>query len=289
MNLAKTILPPPFPFSIHTFFSRHSNNQNEALLRRKQNESPTIGSFLTQTSSSFSSVSRPGLQPASSVKAATTHTPQEHLNADPPARCSVIRRRSRQWSQADPRGDTNTTSPTPQAAAPQPAEIVNTESVATASPLDVDIRSVHTVPSDFSEISEQPIQTEPQANRLDFKTEADVEAEAEAAKTTKAKDKAKDKVQNVKKQTETKARETDSWLVQQFSGLSDGSASALAVTNLVAIIGVSSYLGYKAWGLYERGNLSWKTAGVGVGILAGVGTAEAVLGRYLYKGKKGGS
>ncbi|KAG6060084.1 hypothetical protein E4U32_003639 [Claviceps aff. humidiphila group G2b] len=176
-----------------------------------------------------------------------------------------------------------------EAAAPQPVEIVNTESVATASPLDVDIRSVHTVPSEFSEISEQPIQTETQANRLDFKTEADVEAEAEAAKTTKAKDKAKGKVQNAKKQTETKARETDSWLVQQFSGLSDGSASALAVTNLVAIIGVSSYLGYKAWGLYERGNLSWKTAGVGVGILAGVGAAEAVLGRYLYKGKKGGS
>ncbi|KAG6097378.1 hypothetical protein E4U30_000721 [Claviceps sp. LM220 group G6] len=178
---------------------------------------------------------------------------------------------------------------TPKAAAPQPVEIVNTESVATASPLDVDIRSVHTVPSDFSEISEQPIQAETQANRLDFKTEADVEAEAAAAKTTKAKDKAKDKVQSAKKQTETKARETDSWLVQQFSGLSDGSASALAVTNLVAIIGVSSYLGYKAWGLYERGNLSWKTAGVGVGILAGVGAAEAVLGRYLYKGKKGGS
>ncbi|KAG6107328.1 hypothetical protein E4U14_004215 [Claviceps sp. LM454 group G7] len=176
-----------------------------------------------------------------------------------------------------------------EAAAPQPVEIVNTESVATASPLDVDIRSVHTVPSDFSEISEQPVQAETQANRLDFKTEADVEAEAAAAKTTKAKDKAKDKVQSAKKQTETKARETDSWLVQQFSGLSDGSASALAVTNLVAIIGVSSYLGYKAWGLYERGNLSWKTAGVGVGILAGVGAAEAVLGRYLYKGKKGGS
>ncbi|KAG5917699.1 hypothetical protein E4U61_002472 [Claviceps capensis] len=170
-----------------------------------------------------------------------------------------------------------------EAAAPQPVELLNTESVATASLTDVDIPSVHTVPSDFSE---QPIQTETQANRLDIEAkanaEADAEADAEAAKT-----KAKAKVQNAKKQTEKKARETDSWLVQQFSGLSDGSASALAVTNLAAIIGVSSYLGYKAWGLYERGNLSWKTAGVGVGILAGVGAAEAVLGRYLYKGKKG--
>ncbi|KAG5940625.1 hypothetical protein E4U59_002332 [Claviceps monticola] len=168
-----------------------------------------------------------------------------------------------------------------EAAAPQPVELLNTESVATASLTDVDIPSVHTVPSDFSE---QPIQTETQANRLDIEAEAEAnaEAEAEAAKT-----KAKAKVQNAKKQTAKKAHETDSWLVQQFSGLSDGSASALAVTNLAAIIGVSSYLGYKAWGLYERGNLSWKTAGVGVWILAGVGAAEAVLGRYLYKGKKG--
>ncbi|KAG6253483.1 hypothetical protein E4U23_007649 [Claviceps purpurea] len=182
-----------------------------------------------------------------------------------------------------------------EAAAPQPVELVNTESVATASLTDVDIPSVHTVPSDFSE---QPIPTETQANRLDIEAEADAEANAEAnaeadaeaevkAEAEAAKTKAKANVQNAKKQTAKKARETDSWLVQQFSGLSDGSASALAVTNLAAIIGVSSYLGYKAWGLYERGNLSWKTAGVGVGILAGVGAAEAVLGRYLYKGKKG--
>ncbi|KAG6247798.1 hypothetical protein E4U24_002980 [Claviceps purpurea] len=178
-----------------------------------------------------------------------------------------------------------------EAAAPQPVELVNTESVATASLTDVDIPSVHTVPSDFSE---QPIPTETQANRLDIEAEANAEANAEAdaeaevkAEAEAAKTKAKANVQNAKKQTAKKARETDSWLVQQFSGLSDGSASALAVTNLAAIIGVSSYLGYKAWGLYERGNLSWKTAGVGVGILAGVGAAEAVLGRYLYKGKKG--
>ncbi|KAG6221471.1 hypothetical protein E4U26_005997 [Claviceps purpurea] len=178
-----------------------------------------------------------------------------------------------------------------EAAAPQPVELVNTESVATASLTDVDIPSVHTVPSDFSE---QPVPTETQANRLDIEAEANAEANAKAdaeaevkAEAEAAKTKAKANVQNAKKQTAKKARETDSWLVQQFSGLSDGSASALAVTNLAAIIGVSSYLGYKAWGLYERGNLSWKTAGVGVGILAGVGAAEAVLGRYLYKGKKG--
>ncbi|KAG6294674.1 hypothetical protein E4U09_002536 [Claviceps aff. purpurea] len=252
MNWAKPITWRLAPTAVSLFnphllltSQTHSNNQAEALLRRKQIESEIIRSFLTQTSSSFEStltLPRDVVSYADVAASGPKQTPEE-------------------------------------AAAPQPVELVNTESVATASLTDVDIPSVHTVPSDFSE---QPIQTETQANRLDIEAEADAEAEAEAAKT-----KAKAKVQNAKKQTAKKARETDSWLVQQFSGLSDGSASALAVTNLAAIIGVSSYLGYKAWGLYERGNLSWKTAGVGVGILAGVGAAEAVLGRYLYKGKKG--
>ncbi|KAG5957503.1 hypothetical protein E4U58_005956 [Claviceps cyperi] len=220
---------------------------------------------------------RSSLQPSSSAKATTQHTHHRSTWTLTPPHDAV--------SYADVAASGPKQTPE-EAAAPQPVELVNTESVATASSLDVDMRSVHTVPSDFSDLSEQPIQTETQANSLDIKTEADVEAEAEAAKT-KAKDKAK--VQNAKKQTAKKARETDSWLVQQFSGLSDGSASALAVANLAAIIGVSSYLGYKAWGLYERGNLNWKTAGVGVGILAGVGAAEAALGRYLYKGRQGGS
>lgn len=125
---------------------------------------------------------------------------------------------------------------------------------------------MHTVPSDFLE---QDVQTETQAERL--------ERDAEAAKV---------KAEQAKKNAVKKARNADSWLVKQFSSLSDGSAGALAITNLAAIVGVSSYLGYRAWGLYERGNLNWKNAGVGFGILAGVGAVEAVLGRYLYKGKK---
>lgn len=125
---------------------------------------------------------------------------------------------------------------------------------------------MHTVPSDFLE---QEVQTETQAERLD--------RDAEAAKV---------KAEQAKKNAAKKARKADSWLVKQFSSLSDGSAGALAITNLAAIVGVSSYLGYRAWGLYERGNLNWKNAGVGFGILAGVGAVEAVLGRYLYRGKK---
>ncbi|QLI65272.1 uncharacterized protein G6M90_00g010400 [Metarhizium brunneum] len=155
------------------------------------------------------------------------------------------------------------------AAAPRPAEVVTTESASTASLIDVDVPSVRTVPSDFLE---QDVQTETQAGRL----ERDVEA-------------AKAKAEQARKKAGKKARDTDSWLVRQFSSLSDGSAGALVITNVAAVVGVSSYLGYRAWGLYEKGNLTWKNAGVGVGILAGVGAVEAVFGRYLYKGKKNGS
>ncbi|KAG6003923.1 hypothetical protein E4U21_001601 [Claviceps maximensis] len=147
------------------------------------------------------------------------------------------------------------------AAAPQPVELVNNETPSNAS-----LVGVRSAPSDYLE------HTESQAEQL--------ERDAEAAKA---------KAQNAKKQAAKKARQTDSWLVQQFSSLSDGSAGALAITNFAAVIGVSSYLGYRAWGLYEKGNLNWKNAGVGLGIMAGVGAAEAVFGRYLYKGKKGGS
>lgn len=148
------------------------------------------------------------------------------------------------------------------AAAPQPPEILTNESASTASLVDVDAPSVHTVPSDFLD---QEVQTDTQAARL--------EREA-AAKKAKA-----------KKET----KKADNWLTAQFAKLSDGSAGALAIGNLAGVIGLSAFLGYKAWGLYERGRLGWQNVGLGVGILAAVGAAEGVFGRYLYKGKKDNS
>jgi D-serine ammonia-lyase len=151
-----------------------------------------------------------------------------------------------------------------QAAAPQPPQVETNESASTASLIDVDLPSVHTVPSDFLE---QEIQTETQAKRLERESEA-----------KKAKSKAK-----------KEAVRTDNWLTAQFSKLSDGSAGAIAVANLVGVASLSAWLGYKGWGLYERGNLTWQKVGLGVGILASVGVAESALGRYLYKGQKSGS
>lgn len=126
--------------------------------------------------------------------------------------------------------------------------------------------SVHTVPSDFLE---QDVQTDTQANRL--------EREAEAAKA---------KAERARKNAAAKAKKADSWLTRQVAQLSDGAASGAALANLAALVGVGSYLGYRAWDLYEKGRLDGKTVGVGVGILAAAGTVHAVVGSYLYRGKK---
>ncbi|CAH0027847.1 unnamed protein product, partial [Clonostachys rhizophaga] len=156
-----------------------------------------------------------------------------------------------------------------EAAAPQPPQVITDESASTASLIDVDLPSVHTVPADFLE---QEIQTETQAARL----EREEEAAAAAAASKKAK---------ARKQVKS----ADSWLQAQFARLSDNEAGAVAAVNLATVVGISAFLGYKAWGLYQRGSLSWKDIGIGAGVVASVGAVESVVGRYLYKTKKDGS
>ncbi|RDA92662.1 hypothetical protein CP533_3734 [Ophiocordyceps camponoti-saundersi (nom. inval.)] len=121
--------------------------------------------------------------------------------------------------------------------------------------------SVHTVRSDFLE---QDVKTTTQAERLDREVDASKEAAATARHHHHHHNTNKDK---------NKASRADAWLTSYFADLSDGSA------------GLSSYLGYRAWGLYEKGALDWKAAGVGVGIIAAVGAVESVVGGYLYKAK----
>ncbi|KAF4437760.1 D-serine dehydratase [Fusarium acutatum] len=154
-----------------------------------------------------------------------------------------------------------------EAAAPQPPQVITDESASTASLVDVDMPSVHTVPNDFLE---QEIKTETQAAR--------VEREEEAREEKRKRDEAA-----------TKAKSADNWLIQQFSRLSDGSATGLVIANFATVVGLGAYLGYKGWGLYEKGKLDWKAVTLGAGILAGVTAAEGAVGRYLYKGKKGGN
>ncbi|KAI6750006.1 hypothetical protein HG531_007271 [Fusarium graminearum] len=157
--------------------------------------------------------------------------------------------------------------PSKKAAAPQPPQILTDESASTASLVDVDMPSVHTVPNDFLE---QEIQTETQAARI--------EREEEAKQEKRKRDSAA-----------SKAKQTDNWLIQQFSKLSDGEATGLTVANLATVVSLGAFLGYKGWGLYENGRLDWKAVSYGVGILASAAAAQGAVGRYLYKGKKGGS
>ncbi|KAF5003450.1 hypothetical protein FDECE_10000 [Fusarium decemcellulare] len=183
-----------------------------------------------------------------------------------PSAASLTRPKSSVMSYADVAASGPKQSPE-DAAAPQPPEIIPNESASTASLVDVDLPSVHTVNSDFLD---QPVKTETQAARI--------EREEEAREEKRKRDAAA-----------AKARETDNWLIRQFASLSDGSATGLVIANLATVVGLSAYLGYKGWGLYEKGRLDWKAVGIGAGILASVSAVEGVIGRYLYKGKKGGS
>lgn len=152
-----------------------------------------------------------------------------------------------------------------QAAAPPVPEIEPNESqtTSTGSLIDVDTQSVRTVPSDFME---QSIQTDTQAERI----ERDQELQDLA-------DKAKAKKEKAKK----KAVEADNWLLSKIAALSDNQASGIVYANLAAVVGLGAVLGYKAWGLHERGALRWAHAGVGAAVIGAVGVVEGVFSRYV--------
>jgi len=120
------------------------------------------------------------------------------------------------------------------------------------------------VPSNFDE---QEVQTETQAARIEREKEAEellhkARAEADLAK----------------KKARREAKKADNWLTKQFESLSDGTGGALVMANLIAVVGLSGWMGYKAWALYDHGRLGWKQVGLGVGILSAVGVAESVFG-----------
>ncbi|KAG8157972.1 hypothetical protein KVR01_012244 [Diaporthe batatas] len=159
-----------------------------------------------------------------------------------------------------------------EAAAPQPPQIIPDESVttSTSSLVDVDSQSVRTVPSDFME---QSIQTDTQAARI--------EREEQAKEEASAREKARQKKEAARK----KAARADGWLLSKVAELSEGQAKGLAAANVALVVGLGAVLGYKAWGLHERGQFSWRTAGIGAGIVGVVGVVEGVFGRYFTKAR----
>lgn len=150
-----------------------------------------------------------------------------------------------------------------QAAAPQVPELEQNESqtTSTGSLIDVDTQSVRTVPSDFME---QSIQTDTQAERIEREDELQNLADKAKAKKEKAK---------------RKAAEADNWLLSKIAALSDNQASGIVYANLAAVVGLGAVLGYKAWGLHDRGSLRWSHVGVGAAIVGAVGVVEGVFSR----------
>jgi hypothetical protein len=125
--------------------------------------------------------------------------------------------------------------------------------------------SVHTVPADFVDLE---VKTDTQADRLEREAQQDAQAAA---------DKARAEADLAKKKASRKAHKADSWLTKQFESMSDGASSTLVLSNFLAVVGLSGYLGYRAWGLYERGRFGWKHAGIGLGVLTAVGAFEGVF------------
>ncbi|KAJ2902531.1 hypothetical protein MKZ38_000496 [Zalerion maritima] len=141
------------------------------------------------------------------------------------------------------------------AANPVP-EVETTTEASTSSLVDVDHPSVRTVPSDFME---QDIKTDTQAERIDREEAA--RAEKDLAKKPKS------------------SESIFSRFIDAHSG--DKPTQAITASNLLAVVGISSFLGYKAWGLYEKGALSWKHVGIGAGVMGLVAAAETLLGGWV--------
>lgn len=62
-------------------------------------------------------------------------------------------------------------------------------------------------------------------------------------------------------------------------GSGGGDALGCGAANVGVLLAVGAVLGFRAWGLYERGVLGWREIGIGAGILGGVGAVEAAVGR----------
>jgi hypothetical protein len=131
---------------------------------------------------------------------------------------------------------------------------------------------VRTVPSDFES---QEIKTETQAARVEREEEAE-----EERKKRQAEERARAEADLARKThaARGRVRRAEGWIAQRFEQLAQGgSGGALALANLLAVVGLSGWLGYRAWGLYDRGRLGWREAGIGLGVLGAVGVVEGVF------------
>ncbi|KAK4129860.1 hypothetical protein BT67DRAFT_446256 [Trichocladium antarcticum] len=176
-----------------------------------------------------------------------------------------------------------------EAAAPQPPQVKSTDSSASTSSLvDVDTPSVRTVPSDFDA---QSVQTDTQAARIELEAEAEeaaarARAEADLARKKKAHHHHHDDKHAAAAAAADKARKAEGWIVRHLESITEGGAAgAVAAVNLLAVVGLSGWLGYRAWGMYDRGRLGAREVGLGLGVLGLVGAVEGVFVKFFNKAK----
>ncbi|CAK7217589.1 hypothetical protein SBRCBS47491_003210 [Sporothrix bragantina] len=187
-----------------------------------------------------------------------------------------------------------------QAAAPQLPEVENTESVASTTSLpDVDSPDIQTIASEDAESMVNHMDNTANAAQNDSeqlmrdldkqKAKAAASAKNAKEKAKKAAGKVKDKATAKAHEAEESAKRADRWLTNQFSEFEEEhprAAQAVAVTNILAVVGLGAFLGFRAWGLHEQGRLDWKTAATGVAVLGAVGIVESTFASYFIKGKK---
>ncbi|RAO66719.1 hypothetical protein BHQ10_002731 [Talaromyces amestolkiae] len=174
---------------------------------------------------------------------------------NPPSKCLMLkllpraplnhlkrREYSQNYASSIPRTSANSSS-----RAPVPREIEKTESVSTASLIDVDAPSVQSVHSDFLD---QEVKTTTQAERIEREAEEAALAREKAAAAAASKKSKKSKAQ----------------------GLSKNAQNPVYLGNAFIITTLSAVLGYGAYRKHAEGKLSWEVAGVwagAVGLFAG--------------------
>ncbi|KAH8678614.1 hypothetical protein BGZ60DRAFT_428452 [Tricladium varicosporioides] len=150
--------------------------------------------------------------------------------------------------------------------APAPPEVEHTDA-STSSLIDVDIDSVHTVPSDFSS---QPIQTSTQADRI--------EHEALAAEA-----RAKEEVEKASKEFSKAAKDAKAKARKGLSSYEKNADNPVVLGNTVAVVALSAGLGFGAYRKYAAGELTWKVVGAWTGLVGLFAVGDYYLSSYFVK------
>ncbi|KAI9681614.1 MAG: hypothetical protein M1829_000811 [Trizodia sp. TS-e1964] len=164
--------------------------------------------------------------------------------------------------------------------APAPPQVLHNTDVSTGSLVDVDVASVHTVPSTFSS---QPVQTSTQATRLELEEEdrAIAADHAAAKKAEQAKAAAKEAAKKTKDAGE-KAKDAAAKKAEKAEkAVRLNADNPVVVANAVLVAGLSAALGFGAYRKYASGELSWKVVGLWAGAVSLFAAGDFYLSRQV--------